>query len=370
MTMNFQFDAIPFRTAETASLPVTDFHQPEDVIEAMLQSIQGGELHVRPPLEAVAGSPFLPYIEIGLALRNCLEEPSRRDYLIERLKPHLHVIIGILPAGIQPHGMLPRAPRDYRAEFGFRPLEEISDAELRQWIIDDGGLIYGELKRHELENYFDAIAPALRPGGTMYDLGSGLGKVVMTAALALPFERCVGVELLGYRHRMAGERLQAMLATGERGLQALPVQAAPDAPLRLSSGAMTQARQLLELRSRIAFIENDLFAQDVSDASLVFIYSTCFGPIIDRIAEKLARELPEHCMVTTTTYALQHPGFKLLHYFPPHTVTWTGVFLYERIGALATLPAAPPKVDYPIDALAWEAKVRQEFDAIDARNAG
>jgi hypothetical protein len=91
-------------------------------------------------------------------------------------------------------------------------LEQVSEAELRQWLVDDGSLIYGEFQRYELENYFDAIAPYVTPGGEMIDLGSGLGKVVMSAALALPFARCTGVELLGYRHAMATERRARLLA--------------------------------------------------------------------------------------------------------------------------------------------------------------
>lgn len=341
--------------------PVAGFRHPADLFEALFQSIQGGEKHVRPPLALTPGSPFLPFIEIGYALRACAEDKSRRDYLLRRLLPHRGAIIGTLPASLLPHGMLPRTA----APSTFRALEQISDAEVRAWLVEDGGLIYGELQRFELENYFDAIAPFLRPGGVMVDLGSGLGKVVMSAALAFPFQRCIGVELMGYRHALAVRRFDALLALAGQGLAALPAPLTPDTPLTLPFGGEAGGRHLLELASRIAFIEADLFKVDVRGASLVFMYSTCFGPLMDAIGDKLAREMQEGALVSTTTYPLNHPGFKPLCTFPAGTVAWTAVMLYQRTGAPSTLSAAEPSTIHEPDPDVWEARARQELAALD-----
>ncbi|MES2604451.1 MAG: histone methylation protein DOT1-like protein [Pseudomonadota bacterium] len=338
----------------------------EDVLEAMLQSLEGGEQHRRPLLDPNDAA-FSDYIEIGIALRDCLRQPARRDYLITRLKPHISLIIGTLPAGIQRHGLLPElSEQDYQSRH-WRQLEVINDAELRQWLIDDGRLIYGELKRHELENYFDMIAPLLPANSVMYDLGSGLGKVVMSAALSLPLARCVGVELLPYRHRMAEERLASMLAVCTRSMATLPAPVQPDAPLKLPTGGNTNAHHLLGIRARIHFIEQDMFAADLSDANLVFIYSTCFGSLMDALGERLAQALPENCLVSCTTFALKHPGFKLLYHYPSKTLAWTGVYLYQRVGKLETLPAAAPGYSYPPDTDKWEAEARHAFTAYDAQ---
>ncbi|TFW17644.1 histone methylation protein DOT1-like protein [Duganella callida] len=346
-----------FRTANRPAPPVTRFRQPADVFEALLQSIQGGESHARPTFELTPGSPLLAFMEIGYALRACLEKPERHDYLLHRLRPHLGVLIGTLPASIMPLGMLPKlAPPP-----GFRPLNAIADDEIRAWLIQEGSLIYGEMQRFELENYFDAVRPYLSPGGVMVDLGSGLGKVVMTAALTLPFARCIGVELLSYRHRLAQERCARMLTLAAQGLAALPEPLTPETPLSLPSGVVADGRHLLDLGARIAFIESDMFKVDVRGASLVFLYSTCFGPLMDAISNKLARELAEGALVSTTTFPIRHPAFRLLHAFAPGQVSWTSVMLYQRIGPVMTEPAAEERYLHQPDADEWEARVRQEL---------
>lgn len=330
----------------------------ERILAAMQEHILDGEHHLRSLLEPGSGTPFGRFVEIGLALRRCFRDPARHNYLIERLRPFRKLIIGSVPAGMQRHGLLPAEGEGSGETGGGRALEQIGDEELRQWLIDDGRLIYGEFKPHELENYFAAIAPYVRPGGAMFDLGSGLGKVVLWAALAFPFARCTGVELLGYRHRMALQRFAAMLDAGDSALASLSAPPAPDEPLQLRYGGVAPARHVLAMRERVRFIEQDMFEADVGDASLVFVYSTCFAPLMDKLGEKLAREVPEGCLVSTTTFPLRHPAFRLVREFPSQTVAWTTVFLYRREGPLEGLPELPPAYLYEPDPHEWEASVR------------
>ncbi|SDF92829.1 MULTISPECIES: histone methylation protein DOT1-like protein [unclassified Duganella] len=346
-----------FRTVNLPATPVQRVRQPADIFEALLQSIQGGESHARPTLELTPDSPFMPFLEIGYALRACMERPARHDYLLQRLRPHLSVMVGTLPASIQPMGMLPKlAPLP-----SFRQLEEISDDEIHHWLIQEGGLIYGEMQRFELENYFDAVKAYLAPGGIMVDLGSGLGKVVMTAALSFPFTRCIGVELMNYRHRLAQERLVRVLTLTRQGLEALSEPLKPETPLRLPTGITVNGRHLLELGARIVFIENDMFKVDLRGASLVFLYSTCFGPLMDALSNKLARELPEGAVVTTTTYSIRHPAFQLLESHPPGTLSWTSVMIYRRVGPPMSEPAAETRYLHQPDVEAWETRAREEL---------
>jgi hypothetical protein len=335
------------------------------VLEVLRSSIEDGEHHVRQQIEAALGSQFGRYVEIGLALREAFERPELRGTFIRRLKPYRRLIIGNLPAGVQRHGLLPALSPQQRAAMGHRPLDDIPDSELEQWLVDDGRLIYGEFKPQELHNYFTVMAPYVKPGSAMVDLGSGLGKVVLSAALALPFATCTGVELLPYRHAMAQQRCDALLAARDAALGALPAMPAPDETLALPYGAVTDARHVLALRERVRFINGDLFDADVSQAGLVFMYSTCFAPLMDRIGDKLANELPQGCLVSTTTFPLRHPGFREVAQFQSGTVAWTTVFLYERVGELDGLPPAPPSYLYEPPEERWEQAVREQMAALD-----
>jgi hypothetical protein len=249
-------------------------------------------------------------------------------------------------------------------------LEDISDAELRQWLVVDGGTIYGELKRYELENYFDFLHSLIRPGQTIYDLGSGLGKVVITAALTFPFARCIGVEFLGYRHRMARDRMNGVLAVRDRGLQSMERRAQPNDPLRLPAGVATDLNHLLCIESRVTLLENNLFDVDVSDADIVFIYSTCFAPLMPALAHKLARELREHALVSTTSVPIRHPSFKLIRHFPAKTMTWTDVYFYERIESIEPAPSPAEGIVLERDESEWESRVRIEIEDMDRKLGG
>ncbi|MTW13574.1 histone methylation protein DOT1-like protein [Pseudoduganella eburnea] len=303
-------------------------------MRAMRQAISSGTQHLRPVQDDALSA---RYVEIGLAVREAFRTPALRETFIARLKPHRRLIAGSVPAGIQQHGLLPARAATCR-------LSDVSDADLAQWLVDDGRLIYGEFTQQELDNYFNEMAPYLPPKGHFIDLGSGLGKVVMSAALAFPGLRCTGVELLTYRHEMAQVRLAEMLAAGvaeNRGVAA-------------------------NVARRIRLVQQDMFDADVSDASLVYVYSTCFAPLMDRLADKLARELQPGALVTTVTFPMQHPAFELVKQFSPPSVAWTTVYLYRRRSALDPLPAEPPKFLYEQDSAAWEYAVRAAFAAYDA----
>ncbi|WP_426341234.1 histone methylation protein DOT1-like protein [Pseudoduganella sp. S-14] len=303
---------------------------------SMRRAITSGAQHVRPVIDDAV---LARYVEIGLAVREAFRKKELRETLIARLKPHRRLIAGCVPAGIQQHGMLPeRAPS--------RELAEVSDADLAQWLADDGRLIYGEFTQQELDNYFEAVAPWLPLRGHFIDLGSGLGKVVLSAALALPGMRCTGVELLGYRNDMAQVRLAQMLAAG--------VAEDPAAAARVAA--------------RVRLLHQDMFEADVSDASMVYIYSTCFAPMMDRLAGKLARELPEGALVTTVTFPMPHPAFELVKQFAPPSVAWTTVFLYRRRSALEAATPAAANFLYEQDSAAWEYAVRAAFAAYDAED--
>ena len=329
-----------------------------DVRAAMLQCLEGGQYHAREKIKQSGALPYADFLSIGLALKECYNNPLLHDELIARLKPHAGVIIGAIPPGIQSQGLLP-TPEELDAS-NFKPLQlkDISDAQLHQWIVDDGSLVYGELTSEELQNYFAAVCPLLSPGGHFVDLGSGLGKVVMTAGLNFPFDTCKGIEIVPYRHRMAQERFLNLLKVGQEAFNQLrsPIQPEDVVPMPWTSNMLVQ--HLLHFPKRMSFSLGDMFTCDVSHASLVFIYSTCFGSFMHKIADKMANEAPEECLVTSTTYAMNHPGLLLIKHLPAKTAAWTDVFVYKRVGA-GPWPQSPDAIPYSPNLEEWETKARE-----------
>ncbi len=327
--------------------------------QAMLNCLEGGQFHVRERMTGTAVLPYEDFVQIGLALKACVLNPARHNELIDRLRPHVDVIIGVLPPGIQSHGLLPLPEENAIA---VKPLADWSDALIRQWIVDDGSLVYGELTQEELAGYFEALGPFVTPGLNFVDLGSGLGKVVMTAALSFPFAHCKGVEILPYRHRMAMQRFAQVLKEGQMGfanMSAQSIKLDPQDTIGLPSGQHLKALDLLTLPNRIAFEEADMFACDVSQAQVVFIYSTCFGALMPKIATKLANELPENALVTTTTYTLPHASFELVQHFPAKSLAWTDVFLYRKNSHAQTKTANATAVHATVTVDVWETQARQ-----------
>jgi hypothetical protein len=152
------------------------FHSVEDIREAMFKSVEGGEYHPRQKILETSTLPYADYLTIGLALRECFLNPQKHEVLIQRLRPLAGSIIGVLPPGIQSQGLLPKDEALKSESFERKSLDQISDAQLRQWLVDDGSLVYGELTRQELNQYFNELGPMLSSGGHFVDMGSGLGK--------------------------------------------------------------------------------------------------------------------------------------------------------------------------------------------------
>ena len=328
-----------------------------DIRNSLLLSLEGGQYHAREKIKQSGTLPYSDFLSIGVALKACFNNPALHEQLIARLKPHAGVIIGVLPPGIQSQGLLP-TPGEL-ADPNFKPLQlqDISDAQLRQWIIDDGSLVYGELTSEELHQYFLEVCPLLKPDGHFVDLGSGLGKVVMTAGLNFPFATCKGIEIVPYRHRMAFERFVNLLKLAQESFNQLRTPTKAQDTVMLPWTSDLQVQHLLNLPKRVSFQLGDMFTCDVRQASLVFIYSTCFGSFIHKLAHKLANEAPEGCLVSTTTYKIDHPGLELIKHFPAKTMAWTDVFVYKRVG---TGPWAelPHIATYSPNLDEWEAKAR------------
>ncbi len=110
-----------------------------------------------------------------------------------------------------------------------------------------GAPTYGEILPpavHHLIKYFK-----VSDQDVFYDLGSGNGKVPLQFYITSPIKKSVGIELSVQRH-----------------LQALK------AKRRLSEKGLIDPQRSLE------FLKEDILKADFSDATLVYICSTCYTP--------------------------------------------------------------------------------------------
>ncbi len=108
-----------------------------------------------------------------------------------------------------------------------------------------GSPIYGEINLAAMGKLFDAIK--LSSSDTLYDLGAGVGKVILYAGLFTPVKKAVGVELSKTRH--------------------------DDSLLALKRAQEMQQK----IDHRCRFINADLLTMDLSDASVVYTCSTAFS---------------------------------------------------------------------------------------------
>lgn len=295
-----------------------------------LSCIEGGEFHRREQVRSLSDLSLDNFLHIGRILKASAQNAEMIEPLLDRLVVHADVVIGPLPPGIQRHGLVSDSADLQTTENLVSALKEISEEDLRQWIIDDCSLVYGELSSDELKAYFGAVNELGGNRSSFVDLGSGLGKVVMTAALGTSFDSYTGVELVPYRHRLAQEQYAKFCATISSEVAELEGEIS-----EYSENHDARHKALESIRAipaKISLEQGNMFDFNVSGASLIFIYSTCFGSFMDRVAQKVVDEAPPGCLVSTTTFGLNHPGLKLIKHYRPAELAWTDVRFYERVG--------------------------------------
>ena len=330
------------------------------LMEEALSSLEGGQFHRREQVRSLSDLSLDNFLHIGRILKACAQNEEMIEPLLDRLVVHADVVIGPLPPGIQRHGLVSDSTDPLTTERLGSALRAISDEDLRQWIIDDCSLIYGELSSDELRAYFEAVNELGGGRSRFVDLGSGLGKVVMTAALSTRFDSYVGVELLPYRHRLAQEQYAKFSETISSAVATLEAEISAGGE---NQGACDEALESIRtLPAKISLEQGDMFDFNVSGASLIFIYSTCFGSFMGRVAQKIVNEAPPGCLVSTTTFALKHPGLRLVKHYRAGELAWTDVRFYERVGVgpweEQKRPEAPPPAGED-----WKDKAREILGA-------
>jgi precorrin-6B methylase 2 len=144
---------------------------------------------------------------------------------------------------------------------------DIARSEKERMGRQEAATTYGEVIPTAFHDVMLAAAP--REGEVFFDLGSGTGKATLLAALAFPFSRVVGIELLP--------------GLGDAARQVLRRY---DAEIRPRLPPENQ-------RQRIDFIDGDFLVQDLSEADVLFAHGTCYGPeLMGKLTHKLAELKP------------------------------------------------------------------------------
>lgn len=137
-----------------------------------------------------------------------------------------------------------------------------------------GSPVYGEINHQALNKLLDYLK--LGPKDVFYDLGSGVGKVIIQTALTTRVKLAVGIELSGTRHDSAKQAL-------DRAIEMHPM-----------------------LKNRVRFLQKDLLTVDLKPATVIYTCSTAFSEsFMNKLTKHLVRfthpfrlislqDLPEH----------------------------------------------------------------------------
>jgi Histone methylation protein DOT1 len=124
----------------------------------------------------------------------------------------------------------------------------------------ESSLTYGEIDFVSIGEIFYTIQERygdLPQGGIFYDLGSGIGKAILAAALLGNFSECRGIEILSGLHEIALKLI--------------------DEYNNNFTGHVLKNSDLWTVMPRLRSIKGDVCQDDWSDAAFIFVNSTCFS---------------------------------------------------------------------------------------------
>mmetsp|Transcript_26649 Transcript_26649/g.42247 ORF Transcript_26649/g.42247 Transcript_26649/m.42247 type:complete len:320 (-) Transcript_26649:190-1149(-) len=200
-----------------------------------------------------------------------------------------------------------------------------------------GDLIYGEVTFSSLSKILteDLKKHNIALNGTFYDLGSGTGRGVIAAALVGSFDRLCGIEMLEVLHQAALD------VQREYETRVVP---------RLSLSNRNQ---------ELKFVKGNLLKANWSDASVIFINSTCFSNKLMENIAKQAVSLKTGACVVTLTRPMVSPYFRLLD-SKKYSMSWGDATAHIHIRTEKPDPEAEANARY------WNSKKpgRKDFGAL------
>lgn len=177
-------------------------------------------------------------------------------------------------------------------DYSFDYIKEEWNKEMDDKCFTSANYTYGEVEFVSLAEIFELIKTRHGPipdGGTFYDLGSGSGKAVLGAALIHNFSNCKGIEIMESLYGISDKIYEVY-----QQMRLHLVYTYPD---------------LWSSLPDIHFSLGDMFDQAYSDASFIFINSTCFdSTTMERLS---SLPVPADTWAVTLTKSLRSPNWKL-----------------------------------------------------------
>ncbi|MDH5547454.1 MAG: hypothetical protein OEZ43_17885 [Gammaproteobacteria bacterium] len=186
----------------------------------------------------------------------------------------------------------------FRGIHGYVDLSEREEAHLR---LIKSSSTYGEITNIAAQKLIDYIG--LGPDDVFYDLGSGVGKLVIQTAMCSPAKKIVGIEFSRQRIKMA-----------RMGL------------------AEAKAQDLLEC-SQVKFVCSDLMRRNLNDATVIYSCSTAFPPRFFRKMVKKLEGMRSGFVFISLSEIKNNPYFDLIDTLRLN-MSWlpnTPVYVYERV---------------------------------------
>lgn len=193
--------------------------------------------------------------------------------------------------------LLARMRSAYRGVDGF----DIPRHDVRAVARSKGSSTYGELMPSSTLRLLTELD--LGSDDVLYDLGSGVGKLVMLAAATTPAAKVVGVELARSRCEQATRAFTKASELGVPGLR------------------------------RAAIVHGDLLSVDMRDATVAYTCSTAFSSAFMRKLARRLAELPRLRLLASLQDLDPHPAFVPLRVLRLDA-SWkrrTKVHVYRRV---------------------------------------
>ncbi|OQR94431.1 hypothetical protein ACHHYP_01272 [Achlya hypogyna] len=205
-----------------------------------------------------------------------------------------------------PFQVYDRVYRHISSDYG----KELSMQARKDTEYDTTQHVYGEIAFLPFADILHSITPDLpQNNAVFYDLGSGVGKAVVAAALLHPFHKSVGIEVLKPLVDFAYGRKEKL------------------------------AQEFDSIADSISFVAGSFFDHSWGDGDLVFSHSTCFSPAMWERISKQAEQLKQGAYFVSVSHVLQSPLFEVLRTMVV-TMSWGSCTVYihrrMRIGRWAT----------------------------------